>query len=73
MESLHIGLHEGAAVLQEDFVQSTLTVPVTLLLVLFSVLLRVIRCNKETILPETVKEVRTCCNLLVVINYSYIA
>ena len=59
MESLHLGMHEETAVLREDFVQSTLTVPVTLLLVSFIVLLRVIQCNKETIPLETVKEVRT--------------
>ena len=48
--------HKGA-VLREDFVESMLTVPVALLLVLCSVLLRVIQCNKETILLETVKDV----------------
>ena len=68
MESLDLGLYEEAAVLREHFVKSTQAVPVTLLLVFFSVLLRMIRCNKETILLETVKEVCTYCSLLVVIK-----
>ena len=59
MENLHLGLHEGAAVLREGFVESTLIVLVTLLLVLPNVLLRVIQCNMETILLEIVKELRT--------------
>ena len=51
-------LERKGAVLRDSFVQSTLTVPVTLFPVLFSVLLRKIQCNKEIILLETVKEVR---------------
>ena len=49
-------LHKGA-VLRECSVQLVLTVPVALIYVLFIVLLRLIICNKETILLETVKDV----------------